>query len=120
MNPKQLWKESLGHLEKSISKAHLLTYFQDTIIEHIDKDIVVIATSSPFILETIKMRYSEDILKTIRSFIPEVKEIDFVVKEIKKEEKAEMRNIIQTHEVPKIELIEGIASKLLNKKYTLD
>jgi len=115
-----LWKKTIESLEKSISKAHLLTYFQDATIEEVKKDQVIIAVGNPFTLETIKTRYSEEILLIIQKEIQEIQSIEFIIRDIKKAEKDTTKNIIHTQKPQTVEVVEGITTKLLNEKYSLD
>jgi len=120
MDEKKLWSQIVKYMGKKVSRAHLLTYFQDSIVEKIEPTKLVIATTNPFSAETIRNRYSHYILEITKTFLPEIKELELVVRYIKKEEKADAKKVIKKEENKTFELVEGISSRLFNPEYRLD
>jgi chromosomal replication initiator protein len=119
IDTKQLWQHVIEYLEKNISRAHLLTYFQESKIQHIKGDVLTLGVSNPFALETIRTRYNDLLLEVVKSYCPEVVHIEFEITTIKKEDKVSLQDIVKAPKPQVIEMVKGISSKLLNGRYRL-
>lgn len=119
IDTKQLWQHLIEHLEKHISRAHLLTYFQESKILCIKGDVLTLGVSNPFALETIRTRYNDMLLEVIKSYCPEITQIEFEITTIKKEDKVSLQDIVKAPKPQVIEMVKGISSKLLNGRYRL-
>ncbi len=77
MNNQQLWQAILGGLEVSLSKANFNTWFKNTSIAERGADYVVIAVPSAFSRDWIAAKYQQEMLKTLKTLAPEIKEIRY-------------------------------------------
>ncbi|KKP37420.1 MAG: Chromosomal replication initiator protein DnaA [Candidatus Peregrinibacteria bacterium GW2011_GWA2_33_10] len=132
---KQLWKEILVEASEKVKKSHILTWFKDTAILSIEDNKVLIGVPTIFTRDWLKSRYAHLLLDLFKAHISEVLEISFEIsqalsnsddnrkvdikkvwKDTKDNDKKPRRNM----ERREVRLVEGITSKLLNPKYTLE
>ncbi len=79
MNNQQLWQAILGSLEVSLTKANFNTWFKNTsIIDH-GPDFIMIGVPSAFNRDWISSKYHQEMLKSLKSIAPEIKEIKYQV-----------------------------------------
>jgi chromosomal replication initiator protein len=79
MTNQQLWQAILGNLELSLSKANFTTWFKSTsIIERSDTGIVV-GVPSGFSKEWLQNKYHQEILKSLKTLAPEIKEVKYQI-----------------------------------------
>jgi chromosomal replication initiator protein len=79
MDNKELWQSVLGELELQISKPNFQTWFKNSSITEKGDDYVVVSLESSFAKEWVENKYHKLILKLIRNFDPEIKEIRYQV-----------------------------------------
>lgn len=77
MNNQQLWQAILGGLEVSLSKGSFNTWFKNTTIVERGADYIIIGVPSDFHKNWISSKYHHDMLKTLKSIAPEIKEIRY-------------------------------------------
>ncbi|MBX4186943.1 MAG: chromosomal replication initiator protein DnaA [Candidatus Doudnabacteria bacterium] len=79
MTNQQLWQAILGNLELTLSKANYTTWFKNTsIIEKSDTGIVV-GVPNAFTKEWLQNKYHQDILKTLKTIAPEIKDVKYQI-----------------------------------------
>ena len=79
MNNQQLWQAILGNLELTLSRANFTTWFKSTsIIEKTDYGIIV-GTPNAFTKEWLQNKYHQDIIKTLKTIAPEIKEVKYQI-----------------------------------------
>lgn len=79
MDNKELWQSVLGELELQISKPNFQTWFKNSELVEKGDDYVVIGLESAFAKEWVETKYDKLILKIIRNFEPEIKEIRYQI-----------------------------------------
>jgi chromosomal replication initiator protein len=79
MNNQQLWQAILGNLELSLSKANFNTWFKNTSIIEKGDDSIIVSVPSIFIRDWIVNKYKAEILKTLKTIAPEIKEVKYQV-----------------------------------------
>ena len=77
MNNQQLWQAILGSLEVSLSKANFNTWFKNTGIAARGEDHIIISVPSAFNRDWIAAKYHTEMLKSLKSIAPEIKEIKY-------------------------------------------
>jgi chromosomal replication initiator protein len=77
MNNQQLWQAILGGMEVSLSKANFNTWFKNTSIAERGPDFIIIAVPSAFSRDWIASKYQQEMLKTLKTLAPEIKEIKY-------------------------------------------
>jgi chromosomal replication initiator protein len=77
MNNQQLWQAILGSLEVSLSKANFNTWFKNTGIVERGQDYIVIGVPSAFNRDWIAAKYHQEMIKSLKSIAPEIKEIKY-------------------------------------------
>ncbi len=77
MTNQQLWQAILGSLEISLSKANFNTWFKNTSIIEKLSDTIVIGVPSTFNRDWIAAKYHAEMLKSLKSIAPEIKEIKY-------------------------------------------
>ncbi|MGB9847706.1 MAG: chromosomal replication initiator protein DnaA [Minisyncoccia bacterium] len=79
MDNKELWQLVLGELELQISKPNFQTWFKNSSLTEKGDDYVVINLESVFAKEWVENKYHKLLLKIIRNFEPEIKEIRYQI-----------------------------------------
>jgi chromosomal replication initiator protein len=77
MTNQQLWQAILGGLEVSISKGSFTTWLKGTLITERGDDYIIIGVPSDFHKNWISQKYHQEMLKTLKSVAPEIKEIRY-------------------------------------------
>ena len=77
MNNQQLWQAILGSLEVNLSKGNFNTWFKNTSISSRGDDFIVIGVPSDFHKNWISGKYHQEMLKSLKSIAPEIKEIKY-------------------------------------------
>src|SRR3989337_3277428 len=83
MEINELWQYVLSEVELNLTKATFNTWFQHTGINSIENGVVVISVPNSFAKEWLENKFNKFILKSIRNFIPEVKDIKFIISQNK-------------------------------------
>jgi len=79
MNNEELWQSVLSQIQLSISPANFATWFANTKISSIEEDVVVISVPNSFSKEWMEQKYNKDILKILKSFDPNIKDVKCIV-----------------------------------------
>jgi chromosomal replication initiator protein len=79
MNNQQLWQAILGNLEVSLSKANFNTWFKNTSIIEKGGDFIIVAVPSSFYRDWIANKFHQEMLKSLKSIAPEIREIKYQV-----------------------------------------
>ncbi len=77
MNNQQLWQAILGGLEISLSKGSFVTWLKGTAVVERGGDYIVIGVPSDFHKKWIAEKYHHEMLKTLKTIAPEIKEIRY-------------------------------------------
>lgn len=133
MEQKSLWESILSRLAPVIGKAHLLTFFKDTVILNVDAGVMTIATPNTMSSNFIRERYEIKILDVAREFVQDLKALVFEVKSSLHDEEHPLKidmSIFQpmmdkkgVRKIPnkqEVVMEEGMRSKMFNPKYTLN
>lgn len=78
-NYKQLWENVLVNIELSISKANFSTWFKDTHIAKQEDNTVYVGVPNEFVRDWLSTKHNKFILRELRSLIPQVRGVEFVV-----------------------------------------
>ncbi|MFA5087007.1 MAG: chromosomal replication initiator protein DnaA [Candidatus Paceibacterota bacterium] len=126
MEAEQLWQAVLAQIQLNISPANFATWFANTKISSIEKDIVVVSVPNSFSKEWLEQKYNKDILKILHSLDQEIKTINYIVSAAKVEKKAqaskkqaasEEENIVEQLGFSELEINKETN---LNPKYTFE
>jgi chromosomal replication initiator protein len=79
MNKEELWQFVLTQIQLATSPANFATWFKNTEIIDIDKDLAIISVPSNFSKEWLEKKYGKLILKILRDLNDSVKKIEFKV-----------------------------------------
>ncbi|MCD5396456.1 MAG: chromosomal replication initiator protein DnaA [Candidatus Pacebacteria bacterium] len=79
MKKENLWQAILAQVQLNLSPANFATWFKNTCILEIKKDILIIGVPNNFSKEWIEKRYKNTLLKIARQFNQEIKAIEFRV-----------------------------------------
>jgi chromosomal replication initiator protein len=127
MDLKNTWKSVLGELELQISKPNFQTWLKNSQLLEQKNNIIVVGLESTFAKEWVSNKYHKIILKIIRNFNPEIKNIEYqIVKGVEKEKKISLgikRKQEKSFDLPK--LIEFNKNSIdpktgLSSKYSLE
>ena len=77
MNNQQLWQAILGSMEVSLSRANFNTWFKNTSILERGTDHIIVGVPSTFNRDWIAAKYHQEILKSLKTLAPEIKEIKY-------------------------------------------
>lgn len=125
MNNQQLWQAILGSLEISLSKANFNTWFKNTSIAERGTDYIIVSVPTAFNRDWIASKYHQEMLKSLKSLAPEVKEIKYQLGSAQNQpsnlSKTTTKPNQETSNTPKdqsIQLPTGASG--LNPKYTFE
>lgn len=79
MTNQELWKTVLGEIELSVSRPNFLTWFKNTDAFDKREGVFVVHVPNNFIQDWLKNHYERVLLKLVRQYAPEVRELQFVV-----------------------------------------
>jgi len=130
MDKKIFWEKVLLILAPKAGKAHLLTFFKDTIVSNYVDGVLTLGVSGIVSRDNIRHRYHMKLLDIVKEVDPNITSIEYeVISSLLSEDahpdKVDLNNIF-TDESPKIRkvpnkqevLVDGMRSKMM--KYTLD
>lgn len=87
MNTEKLWQSFLAQIQLSISQANFLTWFKETKLLSIKDGKASILVPNNFVKEWLNQKYQRLILKIFHSLDPSIKSIEYLVGQLKSEEK---------------------------------
>lgn len=99
MNYDQLWQSVLGQMEFEVSRANFATWFKHTSICEVDSGIATITVPNAFAKEWLEKKFHKQIIKSLRSSSPEIRNAMYVVSSHAQEVKADVKKKPQTQEV---------------------
>jgi len=131
MNNKEIWEKVLKKLIPAINKANFLTWFQHTTVLEVNGKEMKVGVPSIFARDWLTSKYNDKIIEAAQAILPEVKEVSYEVDSTLStpndnrsvdvsslfEPKKKVRKVANKQEV---NMGDGMRSKLLNPKYTLD
>ncbi len=79
MKKEEIWQAILAQIQLTLSPANFATWFKNTYIIEIQKDLIVIGVPNNFSKEWIEKRYKKILLKIVRQFNENIKEIELKV-----------------------------------------
>ena len=83
MEKDELWQNVLADVELNTSRATFNTWFGGTNIQSIEDNILLISVPNSFAKEWLENKFNKFILKSIRNFLPEIKDIKFIISPIR-------------------------------------
>ena len=123
MDTKELWQSVLGELELQISKPNFQTWLKNSRLLEKKDEGVILALESTFAKEWVENKYHKTILKILRSFDPDIKEVCYQIQPTEEKTKnIVIHKKIESFHLPKpLEFPEYTidAQTGLNSKYTL-
>ena len=125
MEKDELWQNVLADVELNTSRATFNTWFGGTNIQSIEDNILLVSVPNSFAKEWLENKFNKFILKSIRNFLPEIKDIKFIISQTKN---ADLRIVKKKKPEEREELdadsqfdFTGIDQNTnLNQKYTLN
>lgn len=78
-DPAVLWSDVLAEIKRSVTDATFKTWFRDTSGNRIEDNTFVVNVSSDFVREWLSEKYQKEILRFLRSHVPEIRSLDFVI-----------------------------------------
>ncbi len=125
-----LWFRVLQQVEGQVKRPHFLTWFQNTAILSSKDGLLVIGVPNIFAKEWLEDKFNGQLLQAIRLVYPEVKELTIQVEPAlalpEDNRSFDVTKLFQEKKPRKlpgrqeVKLVEGISSKCLNPRYTLD
>src|ERR1051326_6110243 len=119
MNNQQLWQAILGSLEVSLSKGSFNTCFKGTGIVERGADFIVVGVPSDFHKNWIAGKYHSDMLKSLKTIAPEIKEIKYQLGSNPSNTSA-AKTAIKSESAPSNRETIGHSITGLNPKYTFE
>jgi chromosomal replication initiator protein len=122
-NTKQLWQNTLTHIELGVSKGNFLTWFRDTFILRYEDGVVFVGVPNEFAKEWLSKKFHTEILKALRSFVESVRGVEYVVvRSDKRPKKFDEETVVETRHPGELPLNEYYINKSdnLNPRYTFD
>ncbi|MEJ0021638.1 MAG: chromosomal replication initiator protein DnaA [Candidatus Doudnabacteria bacterium] len=113
MTNQQLWQAILGNLELTLSKANFTTWFKNTSIIEKSEYGIVVGVPNAFTKEWLQNKYHQDIVKTLKTIAPEIKEVKYQIVSPVYSAQPATKEVARTAAVPK-----RAENQTLNPKYT--
>ena len=129
MNFKDLWLSIIRDIETEIKRPNVITWFKNTAILSIENGMMTVGLPLPTFLGWHTQKYADLTLKTAIKHNPEIKQIAYIVDITLSENDprtVDLLNYFPEKESrklpnkPEVKLTDGVISKMLNPKYTLD
>ncbi|MEQ1561661.1 MAG: chromosomal replication initiator protein DnaA [Nitrospira sp.] len=122
-NTKQLWQNTLTHIELGVSKGNFITWFRDTFILKYEEGVIFVGVPNEFAREWLSKKFHTEILKALRSFVETVRGVEYVVvRSDKRPKKMEEETVVEAKNPAELPLNEYYINKSdnLNPRYTFD
>jgi chromosomal replication initiator protein len=120
---KKLWEDSLVDIELDLSKANFGTWFRNTRLVKHDGGIVYLGVPNTFVKEWLCTKYHRSILKSLRTFYPELRSLEYLIIRSADQEKNHPTQTPNQQTFPnQLEMVEIYINRddNLNPKYTFD
>lgn len=120
---KKLWDDSLVELELDLSKANFGTWFRNTRLIKQDSGVVYLGVPNTFVKEWLCTKYHKSILKSLRTFYPELRSLEYTIVRSTDQEKSRAVEAPSRQTFPnQLEMVEIYINRddNLNPKYTFD
>ncbi|MBI2670280.1 MAG: chromosomal replication initiator protein DnaA [Candidatus Yanofskybacteria bacterium] len=79
MTNEELWKAVLTEMELSLSRANFTTWFKGTSLLANNSNSVLVSVPNGFVKEWLENKFGRQILQTIRSLRPEIREVKYTI-----------------------------------------
>lgn len=122
-NTKQLWQNTLTHIELGVSKGNFITWFRDTFILKYEDGVIFVGVPNEFAREWLSKKFHSEIVKALRSFVDSVRGVEYVVvRSDKRPKKMEEDSVVETRNPGELPLNEYYINKSdnLNPRYTFE
>lgn len=110
----ELWQSVLGELEIQISKPNFQTWLKNSQLVDKKNQVAIVGLESAFAKEWVVNKYHKSILKILRNFDPEIKDIEYQI--CKSSQKTDKEKIIKVKKQDESVLL----SKLDFTEYSID
>src|SRR3989344_4888448 len=104
MNYDQLGQSVLGQMEFEVSRANFATWFKHTSICGVDSGVATISVPNAFAKEWLEKKFHKQIIKSLRSSSPEIRNAMYIVSSHIQEIKTDIKKKSQTPEVSEEQL----------------
>lgn len=84
---KKLWDDALVDIEMGLSRANFGTWFRNTRLVKQDSGIVYLGVPNTFVKEWLSTKFHKPILKSLRTFYPELRSLEYIIVKTTAEEK---------------------------------
>lgn len=130
-SPKEFWRKVLLRLAPTISEPKFITWFSNTTLLNLENGVIVVGVPTTFAHKMLSEVFHVKILQAFQEIDPNVREIRYEVHSSLAQKGnsqiIEVRDIIAKDKtvrkipgVPQVNLGDGLKSRLLSQKYTLD
>lgn len=122
-NTKQLWQNTLTHIELGVSKGNFITWFRDTFILKYEEGVIFVGVPNEFAREWLSKKFHTEILKALRSFVETVRGVEYVVvRSDKRPKRMDEETLVESKNPAELPLNEYYINKSdnLNPRYTFD
>ncbi|TSC91668.1 MAG: chromosomal replication initiator protein [Candidatus Berkelbacteria bacterium Licking1014_85] len=114
----QIWQNSLAEFETTVSKGNFNMLFKQSSIGKIENTEITLNVTSNFIRDWLKDKYHAQVLKTLKKFVPEIKELKYFITD--KSPKIQAGSVLDK-EKSKLQLFNNNSSvSTLNPDYLLE
>ncbi len=126
---KTLWTSILKKLEPTLQRAMMITWFKDTAVLGKDEGQLIVGLPLPMFLNWHLEHYKDQILKVAKELDPSIEKIVYHVDLSLQDDETRAVDILKLFpekrsrklpNKPEVKLGEGLKSKMLNPRYTLD
>lgn len=124
---KQYWLTILTEISQKIPRSDFITWFKNTAILQMERNRLVIGTPTVFNRDMLVKNFQDKILSAVQIVQPDITNIVIEVHGYLHDKDERIINLLSISPDPKkksppqeITLVEGITSKVLNPKYTLE
>lgn len=124
-----LWLEILSRIQPKVQRGEFITWFKDTAVLGLDDGTLIVGLPLPMSLNWHLEHFRATTLQTAQELDPSIKQVVYQVDGGLKDDRTRTFDLLQAFPEQKkrklpgrqeVKLAEGIVSKILNPRYTLD
>jgi chromosomal replication initiator protein len=129
MDHKDLWIAIINDIADEIKRPNVITWFKNSAIFSVENGVMTIGLPLPTVLGWHVQKYAGITLKAAQKHMPEIKKIAYEVDTALSENDPRVINLLKYFpekesrklpNKPEVKLANGVVSKMLNSKYSLD
>ncbi|HEY1085872.1 MAG TPA: chromosomal replication initiator protein DnaA [Candidatus Saccharimonadales bacterium] len=117
---KTVWKNVLGEIELSVSRANFVTWFQNTELEHVDENEAIVVVPNVFIKRQFEVKFDSQVRSALKNNGLEPGVVNYSVKSSRKRPLVSRDTSLPLKKKERVEKTEQLSQTTLNPRYTFE